>query len=385
MATTSQSKHKQLIAELDQLGGLGACYREVAEQQHIQYDRAQVNTLKVLQNLCDETHSNPSDKKPSLVSRLFSPPGEKTKGVYIYGDVGRGKSMLMDLFFDYCPVNPKRRVHFHAFMTEVHSFMHEWRKDNGGDPILPLSRGIRESAKLLCFDEFHVNDIADAMILGRIFAALFESGVVVVATSNRHPDALYENGLQRQRFLPFIDLIKKQTTVIELDGARDYRLAHMRALSTMYFTPLGEAADTFVRHSYEELAQGAPARSSLLRVNGREVVLPAVHGDLAMASFRDLCESPLAAADYLELACDFSTVILHNIPLLTPDRLNEARRFATLIDALYEHKVKLICTAEVPPEQLYTSAKGTFEFERTVSRLNEMQTERYWRLAHQSD
>jgi cell division protein ZapE len=344
-----------------------------------------VSALKILQELCDEIRSNHSGKKPSLVTRFFSAPCAESKGVYLHGDVGRGKSMLMGLFFDQCPVSPKRRVHFHAFMIEVHAFMHEWRKGHAGDPIIALGRRIRESAKLLCFDEFHVTDIADAMILGRLLSALFESGVVVVATSNRHPDDLYKNGLQRQRFLPFIELIKQRTTVIKLDGAKDYRLAHLRALATIYHTPLGEAADAFVADSYAELAQGAPATASRLRVNGREVVLPAVHGDLAMASFRDLCETPLGAADYLELACDFSTVILYDIPRLTPDRLNEAKRFATLIDSLYEHKVKLICTAEVPPEELYTSGEGAFEFERTVSRLHEMQTERYWQIAHQSD
>lgn len=384
MGTNSQSRQKQLSVELDQLGTLGAGYREMAEERHIHYDPAQVSALKVLYGLGTELHSDTSGKRSSLVGRLFSAPREKTKGVYIHGEVGRGKSMLMDLFFDHCPVHPKRRVHFHAFMIEVHSFLHAWRKNHDGDPIIPLSRQIRESAKLLCFDEFHVNDIADAMILGRLFSALFESGVVVVVTSNRHPDDLYKNGLQRQRFLPFIDLIKQWTRVIELKGARDYRLAHMRALSVVYFTPLGDAADAFVRYSFDELAQGAAAPSRI-RVNGREVYLPAVHGDIAMAGFSDLCEKPLGAADYLELACDFSTVILYDIPRMTPDKLNEAKRFVTLIDALYEHKVKLICTAEVPPEELYPRGQGAFEFERTVSRLNEMQTERYWRAAHLSD
>lgn len=384
MVPTSDSNNNELLSALDQLGGLGARYREMIEQWHIHYDRAQVCALKTLQGLCTKLGTRDTGKRPSFVSRFFLPLPEPTRGIYIHGDVGRGKSMLMDLFFDYCQIGLKRRVHFHAFMLEVHAFMHEWRKDHEGDPIIPLSQRIRESSRLLCFDEFQVTDIADAMILGRLFSALFDSGVVMVATSNRRPDDLYKNGLQRQRFLPFIELIKERTTVIELDAEQDYRLAHMRALSTMYFTPLGDAADIFVNRSYDELAQGAPPSSGTLRVNGREVNLPAVHGDIAMASFADLCETPLGAADYLELACDFSTLILHNIPRLTAERLNEAKRFVTLIDALYEHRVKLICTAEVPPEQLYPAGKGAFEFKRTVSRLHEMQTERYWRMAHQS-
>ncbi|MGR9108661.1 MAG: cell division protein ZapE [Gammaproteobacteria bacterium] len=385
MVRGSRSELQNIEADLDQLGTLGARYRAMAEERHITYDRAQIAALKVLQDLCQTLGAATPEKPLPLISRLFSQRPRFTKGVYIHGDVGRGKSMLMDLFFDHCPLVEKRRVHFHAFMIEVHAFMHAWRKEHEGDPILPLSRNIRESVRLLCFDEFHVNDIADAMILGRLFGALFESGVVVVATSNRHPDELYKNGLQRQRFLPFIDLLKERTAVIELDGPQDYRMVHMRALSTMYFTPLGDAAEAFVRQSFEELAQGAQAAPISLRVNGREVDLPAVHGDIAMVGFADLCEKPLGAADYLELACDFSTVILQNIPRLTPEKRDEAKRFVTLIDALYEHRVKLICTAEVPPDQLYPDGQGAFEFERTVSRLHEMQTERYWRIAHQTD
>lgn len=373
-------------AALTRMGELGAAYCQLVEQDHIQFDPVQSGALKHLQDLLDTLEQPPASARPSFVKKLFSAPSmSKIPGLYIYGDVGRGKSMLMDLFFDHCPVASKRRVHFHAFMLEVHGFMHQWREGNGGDPIEPLSRHIRESAGLLCFDEFHVTDIADAMILGRLFSALFEAGVTVVATSNRHPDELYKNGLQRQRFLPFIDLIKTETRIVELDAAQDYRLLHLRSLATMYFTPLGPEAAEFVENSFNELTQYADCGPGTLRVKGRDIHLPRVHGDIVMAGFADLCECPLGAADYLELACDFSTLILHDIPRLTADKLNEARRFVILIDALYEHRVKLICTAEVPPEQLYTEGKGTFEFQRTVSRLSEMQTERYWHAAHESD
>jgi cell division protein ZapE len=190
----------------------------MAQQRHISYDPAQVSALKVLQDLCTKLTTKPVKEKPSLVQRFFPQPTEKVLGIYLYGDVGRGKSMLMDLFFDHCPVENKKRIHFHAFMLEVHSFMHEWRQLNDGDPVLPLSRKIRESARLFCLDEFHVTDIADAMILGRLFDALFEQGMLIVATSNRHPDGLYTNGLQRERFLPFIDLLKQNTQVVALES-----------------------------------------------------------------------------------------------------------------------------------------------------------------------
>ena len=385
MTETSQSSSPTPLSELDQIGRLGTQYREMTQQHHINYDPAQVSALKVLQDLCTRLTTEPVKEKPSLIRRFFPQPTEKLLGIYLYGDVGRGKSMLMDLFFDHCPVENKKRIHFHAFMLEVHSFMHEWRQQNDGDPVLPLSRKIRESARLFCLDEFHVTDIADAMILGRLFDALFEQGMLIVATSNRHPDGLYTNGLQRERFLPFIDLLKQNTQVVALESDQDYRLVHLRALSTTYFTPLGEDAKTFVRESFDDLTQGAPEAPGQIEVKGRKIHLPAVHGDVVMASFSDLCETPLGAADYIEIACDFSTLILYDIPRMSAETMDEAKRFVTLIDALYEHKVKLLCTAETIPEELYSQGEGAFEFERTVSRLNEMQSERYWEIEHCSD
>ena len=293
--------------------------------------------------------------------------------------------MLMDLFFENCPIKQKRRVHFHAFMLEVHAFNHQWRQNNEGDPIRALAEKVRKDFILLCFDEFHVTDITDAMILGRLFGEFFSLGVVIVATSNRHPDDLYNGGLQRDLFLPFIELLKNNAKVLELAATQDYRLAHLHALTTTYFHPLGEAADQFLQQSYNEFTNRAPIKPGTLYVLGRKLTLSAVHGDVAMTHFEELCEKPLGSADYLEIAREFSTLLVARIPRLCLDKRNEAKRFVTLIDALYEHKVKLICTAEVPANQLYTGGEGAFEFERTVSRLMEMQSENYMRSGHVSD
>jgi cell division protein ZapE len=362
---------------------LSDCYGDLVANNRISSDPGQVTAIQRLQQLLEEVADYTAGEKKSFARKLFWSRRKSPQGVYIHGDVGRGKSMLMDLFFNHCPIEAKRRVHFHVFMLEAHRFMHRWRAEHEGDPIGPLARHMRASALLLCIDEFQVSDIADAMILGRLFGMLFELGVVVVATSNRHPEDLYRNGLQRERFLPFIDLLKQHNELIELAGPQDYRLMHMRSLSTTYFTPLGPSAEAFVRRSFDELTHGAAMAPGSLHVNGREIKFGAVSGDVATARFSDLCESVLGAADYRELACDFSTLIVSDIPRLTAEERNEAKRFATLIDVMYEHKAKLICTAAVPPDRLYVDGKGAFEFQRTVSRLIEMQSERYWHTAHE--
>ena len=320
---------------------------------------------------------------------------EPPQGLYVYGGVGRGKSMLMDLFFRAAPIAAKRRVHFHAFMQEVHARLTAMRQHPGirelrpgkrakDDDILPsIARDIARDCRLLCFDEFQVHDIADAMILGRLFETLFEAGVVVVATSNRPPRDLYENGLQRDSFLPFIALIEKRLDLLQLDSGTDYRLESMRAMD-VYLTPLDASADRRLEDYFARLTHGADVGPETLTVHGRAVRIPRASDDIAFASFAELCERPLGPADYLAIAGRFDVLLLARIPGMGPARRNEAKRFVTLIDALYEHKVKLICSAERPPEALYPMGDGAFEFERTVSRLHEMRSEGYIGSQHLS-
>lgn len=361
-------------------------YQEQVEQKHIQHDLAQLQVLQYLQNLQDSLFERLQYEEKTRLQKLLSPTPIACKSVYIHGDVGRGKSMLMDLFYEACPVEQKRRVHFHAFMLEVHEFVHQWRKQKSeGDMILSLAEKIRASTLLLCFDEFHVTDIADAMILGRLFTQLFASGLVVVITSNRHPNNLYQGGLQRDLFLPFINLLLEVCVTVDLVAKEDYRLKHLHELKTRYYFPIDAQADAFIKNSYDELTAFAVKQPGKITVKGREVILTAVHGDVALSSFSELCEQPLGSADYLEIASEFATLIITNIPKLSVSKRNEAKRFSTLIDALYEHKVNLICTAAVAPQALYTDGDGAFEFERTVSRLIEMQSENYLLSNHIPD
>ncbi len=371
---------------LDKIRGiLQKRYVNEIELGHIQYDPAQEVLLELLQEHLEEVFLYAQEDGKKGWRKLFFPEIKNCKSLYIYGGVGCGKSMLMDLFFEACPIQQKKRIHFHAFMQEVHQFNYQWRKTNDGSPIPELAKKIRKSTLLLCFDEFHVTDIADAMILGRLFTELFKLGVVMTSTSNRHPDELYQGGLQRELFLPFIKLLQEQAQIVELKAREDYRLIHLHALETTYHYPLNKDAELFMQLGYNELTNHAPMKPETLSVLGREITLSAVHGDIALVSFEELCLNPLGAADYLEIARSFNTLMISRIPRFFPENRNEAKRFVTLIDILYEHKVNLICTAEVPPLELYTEGDGVFEFQRTASRLMEMQSETYLHSEHTSD
>lgn len=301
---------------------------------------------------------------------LFRKAPPPVRGAYVWGGVGRGKSMLMDLLTETVTV-PKWRRHFHAFMQWVHAEMTAARKRGVEDSLAPVADRIAAEVRFLAFDEMQIDDIADAMIVGRLFQRLFDSGVTVVTTSNRRPDDLYLDGLNRALFLPFIALIKERMDVFELAGPQDHRDGRLQG-ATVYFTPADPAARAAIRTIWQDLT-GGTAAPLVLRVHGRDVEIPAFHNGVAKATFYDLCGQPLGPADYLALAQAARVLILEDIPQLSSENFNQARRFVTLIDALYEAKVRLICSADARPEMLYVEGEGSFEFGRTVSRLNEMQ------------
>lgn len=352
-------------------------YKDGLEKGKFKPDPAQAVALRSFQRLYDEL----GDKPKGLIQKIKKRRKEAPKGIYIYGGVGRGKSMLMDLFYKSIPSDiMKRRVHFHEFMIEVHDYIHTRREDEGFDEgidgVLPaLAARIAERSKVLCFDEFHVTDVADAMILGRLFTALFEWEVIVVATSNWPPDKLYEGGLQRDRFLPFIALLKSKMEIIHLDSPHDYRTLFLQSEGS-YFWPLGENSSARVKELFVRLTDGIAPREENLQVKGRSIPVITAKS-VAWFTFSQLCEQPLGAEDYLKIATSYHTVFLENLPKLNYDRRNEAKRLMTLIDALYENRTRLIVTADAPPDKLYQGHDHEFEFQRTVSRLLEMQSREY--------
>ncbi len=307
---------------------------------------------------------------------------EPPQGLYIFGPVGRGKSMLMDLFFDSAPVERKRRVHFHAFMLEVQERLTEERRTKKrDDPLMAVSSDIASETWLMCFDEFHVVNIADAMILGRLFQGLFERGVVVVATSNVAPQDLYQGGLQRDRFLPFIDLICSRLDLLDIGTGIDFRLDRLKG-QPVYHTPLGPEATEKLDTAFETLTDAAKGQETELKVLGRKLIVPIAARGVARFSFDQLCREPRGAPDFLAIATHFHTVILDNIPKLSPQEREVAKRFVVLIDALYEHRVNLFASAAVEPVDIYPAGDTAFEFQRTVSRLIEMQAEDYISAPH---
>ena len=315
---------------------------------------------------------------------------ETVTGLYMWGGVGRGKSMLMDLFFEHAPVEARRRVHFHEFMAEVHDRLDAWRKLSederkrsewrvkgaGDDSIAPVAKQIASEANLLCFDEFRVTQIADAMVLARLFEALFERHVTIVATSNRHPNDLYKDGINRPLFLPFIEHLKANCDVMELASERDYRLDRLIE-APVWYAPLGGESERALDQAWDRLTLGAEPQHCVLTVKGRKLEVHREAAGVARFTFEELCARPLGSRDYLAIAANFNTVILSGIPTLGPENRNEAARFVSLIDAFYEAKVKLVASAAAEPEELYPEGDGSFEFERTVSRLHEMRSTDY--------
>lgn len=386
---------QETLNQTNRLGGTEgplAAYRAKLAVGDLATDPAQALAAERLQDLWQKLRGyDPplnGDRRPGMFAKLLrrrkvEEAEDRPGGLYLVGEVGRGKSMLMDLFFAQAEVARKRRVHFHRFMQDAHARIHAWKRESeaNADPIPMLANAVAAEAALLCFDEFQVNDIADAMILGRLFQALFERGVVVVATSNTVPDQLFAGQPGRDAFLPFIALLKANLDVLVLDGGRDYRRARLRAMPTWY-APADAKAGGALDLAFEALAGREPPKPQRLRVSGRVLEVPLASNGVARFDFQTLCGTPLGPGDYLALATHFHALVLDAIPLLSPDNHNEARRFITLVDALYEHRVKLVASADAQPDQLYERGEGARAFERTASRLEEMQSQDYLTLPH---
>lgn len=384
-------------------------YRALMQAGELKPDTDQARAVTTLERLHREliNYSEIGRKSYGFFSKDWWPAGflnwsgnhkSTPKGIYLYGGVGRGKSMLMDLFFAVSPMSSKRRVHFHEFMLDIHARLKKWhdlsaqqRAQHGGraaddDPIPSIARQIANETNLLCFDELQVTDIADAMVLTRLFEELFSQGMVVVATSNRSPDDLYKEGLNRQRFLPFIERIKEKLEIVVLDGPTDYRYNRLKGEETYYF-PVSEATTAqlstiFFRLTDRCVEDRAKVPSEVLNVQGRTLFVPKAARGVAVFSFKRLCANPLGSADYLAIARTYHTVIMVAIPQFSKENNDQAKRFIMVIDAFYEHGVKFLCSAAVPLQSLCIEGSVRFEFERTLSRLMEMQSEDYLARGH---
>lgn len=357
-------------------------YEHCISQKKLQLDQAQLAIIATLQALLEQLLELEDYASKPLFQRLLNPSPKPARNIYIYGDVGRGKSMLMDLFFGCCPIKQKRRVHFLSFMQEIHSYIEKRRLEKKYDALPALALKIRASTRVLCFDEFHVYDIADTMIMKRLFTQLFDLGLVIVATSNIHPNDLYRGGIQRESFLPFIELLQETSEVVLLNSDTDYRRNQLAVSQQNYYWPLGLDANIFLLNRFDELNHKAPKYSKNLTILVRTLVLTVANDNCAYSSYHYLCKQALGPNDYLFIAQQFEFLFIANIPILTSRNLDEAKRFVTLVDALYEHKAKLVCTAASSIDKLYLKGKNAFEFKRTSSRLSEMQTLKYWQTSH---
>lgn len=354
-------------------------YETISKQPGFVQDAAQAAAIDILDALWHELIAFKSRRGHFLGHSLLSP--DVPKGLYVWGGVGRGKTLLMDAFYACVPYRRKRRIHFHNFMSEVHHELKLLAREK--DPLIALAGNIAKTTRLLCFDEFHVNDIADAMILGRLMEALFERGVVLITTSNYPPDGLYPNGLQRQNFLPAIALLKRELRVINVDGGNDYRMrAKIRA--PLYMVPANAESESSMNTMFERLSSGSRQDQSHVEVQGRLIAVKKLAANVIWFDFKAICGGPRAQADYLEIAHKYPTVFLSGIPRMTAEDAAEAQRFTWLVDVFYDNNVKLVASAAVPPAEIYTEGVKASEFSRTASRLTEMQSRNYMELPHHS-
>jgi len=369
-------------------------YQALVDAGELAPDPAQEDAVDRLQALAAALTRRRAGPLAGLFGSRPAPP----RGLYLWGGVGRGKTLLMDLFFNNTAYAAKRRAHFHEFMVDIHERIAAWRaapaaerRRHGAwsrkapdDPIPLVAHDIAAAARLLCFDELQVTDIADAMLLGRLFSALFDHGVIVVATSNRPPDHLYRNGVNRQLFTPFIDMLKERLDILELAAARDYRLEKLEG-APVYYTPLGPDADAAMDAAWARMICGARERRETFAVKGRTLTVSRAARGAARFDFAELCARPLGAEDYLALTRHYGAFFIDRIPQMGPESRNEAKRFVTLVDTLYDARAKLVCSAETEPEALYRTGDGAFEFERTASRLREMRGTAYLAAAPHAD